>query len=107
MAAGHPLHLCDRRNLWIDLLRGAEEGGETEEVCEDAARRYFRAGAGASHDHWLRVVTCGLEAHDVVAAGQARERVIDGVVAQLSRHLAVTIDRADVTYYLASLASRV
>ena len=49
-------------------LRGAEEGGEPQEIREHAAGGYFRAGAWASDDHRLGVVACRLEAHDVVAA---------------------------------------
>ncbi len=60
---------------------GAEEGGKAEEVGEDARCGYLGAGAGTAHDHGLGVVACGLETHDVVAAGQMCEGMIERVAA--------------------------
>ena len=71
----------------------AEEGGEAEQIGEDAGRRYFRTGAWTSDDHRLGVVTRGLKTHDVVAAVQACERMIERISAHPGRHTSVTIDR--------------
>ena len=66
-----------------ELVWSAEEGCEAEQIGEDARCGYLGAGAGAAYDHRLSVVTRGLEAHDVVAAGLVCERMIDGEVAHL------------------------
>src|SRR5678810_996544 len=79
---------------------GAEEGGEAEEIREDTGGRHLRSGAWSSHDHRLSVVARGLEAHDIIAATQTRERVVHRIPAHLRRQLAVTIDRPHIPHHL-------
>ena len=86
------------------LLRGAQEGSESEKICEDASGGYFWSGARTSDNHWLSVIAGGLEAHYVVTAGEACERVIERIPAHLSGHLASAIYCSDVAHHLPLLA---
>src|SRR5688572_6985215 len=98
-----------RVHPWLNqpLQRCAEEGSEAEQIGKDACGGDFWTSAGTSDDHWLRVVTRGLKTHYVVAAGEARERMIERVSAQARRHVSIAIDCTHVSQHLTFRAGRV